>query len=156
MQKSNVAVLGLTSVAVCAVAGFAFYKPSIDAPVKNSYVSVDSGPEKGLQGDLHISDVTIGTGAEVKSGDKLRCHYTGWLADGSKFDSSEDRGQPFEFVLGQGQVIKGWDVGLQKMRVGGTRRLIIPPHMAYGSKGAGSLIPPDSTLTFKVEVLQAN
>jgi len=155
MRKGNFAIFGLVSVALCAVAGYAFYKPSLPAPNPESYVAVDSGPEKGLQGDLHINDVRIGTGAEVKSGQKLTVHYTGWLADGTKFDSSEDRQSPFEFMLGQGQVIKGWDVGLQKMRVGGTRRLIIPPQMAYGERGAGAMIPPGSTLTFKVEVLKA-
>ncbi|MCX5801683.1 MAG: FKBP-type peptidyl-prolyl cis-trans isomerase [Candidatus Eisenbacteria bacterium] len=107
------------------------------------------------QGDsqLVIEDLIVGTGAEAKVGDRTSVHYTGWLADGTKFDSSLDRNLPFEFVLGQGQVIKGWDQGVVGMKVGGKRKLVIPSEMAYGERGAGGSIPPNSVLTFEVELL---
>src|SRR5581483_2492974 len=104
---------------------------------------------------LSVEDIKVGTGPEAKSGDTVEVHYTGWLKDGKKFDSSKDRASPFSFPLGQGRVIKGWDEGVQGMKVGGTRKLVIPPEMAYGARGAGGgLIPPNAELTFEVELLQ--
>jgi peptidylprolyl isomerase len=115
--------------------------------------SVAATPAPGLQ----ITDVTVGTGASPKLGATLVMHYTGWLyengAKGAKFDSSVDRGQPFEFQIGVGKVIAGWDKGIATMKVGGKRTLIIPPQLAYGSAGAGGLIPPNATLLFEVELL---
>jgi len=107
---------------------------------------------------LQYIDLTVGNGDVAKAGDQVSVHYTGWLqnSDGSKgrkFDSSKDRGQPFQFVLGQGQVIKGWDEGVQGMKVGGVRELIIPPALGYGQRGAGGVIPPNATLIFEVELL---
>ncbi len=102
---------------------------------------------------LSITDLTEGTGAGATKNDKVSVHYTGWLADGTKFDSSVDRGQPFEFTLGMRQVIPGWDQGVAGMKIGGKRRLVIPPHLAYGKQGAGNTIPPNATLTFDVELL---
>ncbi len=106
---------------------------------------------------LQIIDSTIGTGATPAKGQRCQMHYTGWLyqggAKGAKFDSSVDRGQPFEFVLGVGQVIKGWDEGVASMKVGGKRTLIIPPELGYGARGAGGVIPPNATLLFEVELL---
>ncbi len=102
---------------------------------------------------LAKKDLVVGKGAAAKTGDRVSVHYTGWLTDGTKFDSSLDRGQPFEFVLGQGQVIPGWDEGVVGMKVGGKRELIIPPDMAYGDHGAGGVIPPNATLKFNVELL---
>jgi len=104
-------------------------------------------------GELKIKDLVVGKGAAAKPGDNVSVHYTGWLMDGTKFDSSVDRGQPFEFALGQGQVIPGWDKGVVGMKVGGKRELIIPPELAYGDQGAGGSIPPNATLKFNVELL---
>ena len=106
---------------------------------------------------LQITDSTVGTGATPKPGQICVMHYTGWLyqngAKGKKFDSSVDRGQPFEFPLGKHQVIAGWDEGVASMKVGGKRTLIIPPELGYGARGAGGVIPPNATLIFDVELL---
>ncbi|MBS3973943.1 MAG: FKBP-type peptidyl-prolyl cis-trans isomerase [Actinobacteria bacterium] len=102
--------------------------------------------------ELVIEDITVGTGAEAKAGDTVTVHYTGWLTDGTEFDSSVGR-EPFQFPLGQGQVIPGWDQGVAGMKVGGQRRLTIPPDLGYGAAGAGGVIPPNATLIFEVELL---
>ncbi len=101
---------------------------------------------------LRYIDIEAGEGAEALDGDTVEAHYTGWLEDGTQFDSSHDRGEPFGFTLGVGSVIAGWDEGIAGMQVGGQRRLIIPPDLAYGEQGTGN-IPPDSTLTFDVELV---
>ena len=106
---------------------------------------------------LIIEDITVGSGAEAVAGKHISVHYTGWLFNdgkqGAKFDSSKDRGQPFDFPLGAGHVIKGWDEGFAGMKVGGVRKLTIPPEMGYGARGAGGAIPPNATLLFEVELL---
>ena len=99
---------------------------------------------------LTIEDLVVGTGDAAKSGQRVSVHYTGWTTDGKKFDSSKDRGQPFSFGLGRGEVIRGWDEGVAGMKVGGKRKLTIPPDLGYGSRGAGNVIPPNATLLFEV------
>jgi FKBP-type peptidyl-prolyl cis-trans isomerase len=106
--------------------------------------------------ELKTEDSKTGTGDEAVIGKSVTVHYTGWLTDGTKFDSSKDRGQPFTFQLGGGQVIKGWDQGVVGMKVGGVRKLTIPPSLGYGARGAGGVIPPNATLVFEVELLGVN
>jgi FKBP-type peptidyl-prolyl cis-trans isomerase FkpA len=102
---------------------------------------------------LVIEDLVVGHGNSAAAGQRVSVHYTGWLTDGKKFDSSKDRGQPFMFALGRGEVIRGWDEGVSGMKVGGKRKLTIPPELGYGARGAGGVIPPNATLVFEVELL---
>jgi FKBP-type peptidyl-prolyl cis-trans isomerase len=122
-------------------------KSDTSAPTK-----VTGKPHTGL-GGLQYWDIKEGTGATAASGHTVSVHYTGWLTNGKKFDSSVDRGEPFKFQLGAGQVIKGWDEGVAGMKVGGKRQLRIPPELGYGDRGAGGVIPPNATLIFDVELL---
>ena len=117
---------------------------------------VDEGGDLVLQqeGNLEIEDIIVGDGDEAREGSKVAVHYSGTLTDGTKFDSSYDRGDPFEFNIGASEVIKGWDMGVSGMKVGGKRKLTIPPELAYGEAGAGASIPPNSTLIFEIELLK--
>ena len=142
--------LRLLAAAVVTLGAFAV--PTTSASAQEKTMTTASG--------LQITDTKVGSGASPKTGQICVMHYTGWLyengAKGAKFDSSLDRGAPFEFQIGMGQVIKGWDEGVASMKVGGKRTLIIPPQLGYGARGAGGVIPPNATLVFEVELLGLN
>ncbi|MBS1962160.1 MAG: FKBP-type peptidyl-prolyl cis-trans isomerase [Bdellovibrionales bacterium] len=122
---------------------------------EDSASSASSAPAAAAPaGELKSEDLKVGNGAEAVAGKRVTVHYTGTLTDGKKFDSSLDRKQPFTFNLGAGQVIQGWDKGVAGMKVGGKRKLTIPPSMGYGERGAGNVIPPNATLIFEVELLK--
>lgn len=144
-------VLALSTLFAFVVLGIAFARPQTTTP---GPTKVDGKPKTTTSG-LQYWDVKVGTGATAAAGKTVKVHYTGWLTDGKKFDSSLDRGQPFGFSLGAGQVIKGWDEGVAGMKVGGKRQLRIPPELGYGARGAGNVIPPNATLIFDVELLDA-
>jgi FKBP-type peptidyl-prolyl cis-trans isomerase FkpA len=124
------------------------------AQTDNSSPTKVTGKPKTTSSGLQYWDIVVGTGATAVAGKPVKVHYTGWLTNGKKFDSSVDRGQPFVFPLGGGQVIKGWDEGVAGMKVGGKRQLRIPPELGYGARGAGGAIPPNATLIFDVELLE--
>lgn len=152
------AVVGMTVLSTIGCSSPPAETPRETAPAKPEATSQEATPSKTKEstqnvGGLKIKDLVVGQGAVAKTGDTVSVHYTGWLTDGTKFDSSLDRQQPFEFVLGQGQVIPGWDKGVVGMKVGGKRELIIPPEMGYGDQGAGGAIPPGATLKFNVQLL---
>jgi peptidylprolyl isomerase len=138
-----------TLAAVAALGIFAVSAAPVSAQTQGKTMTTASG--------LQITDTKVGSGAAPKTGQTCVMHYSGWLhnngAKGAKFDSSLDRGEPFEFQIGKGQVIKGWDEGVASMQVGGKRTLIIPPQLGYGERGAGGVIPPNATLIFDVELL---
>lgn len=117
------------------------------------YSRFDNIGEQYMTMQLEFEDLVQGEGDAAKAGNRVSVHYTGWLEGGKKFDSSLDRNEPFVFPLGEGRVIKGWDIGVEGMKVGGKRKLIIPSHLGYGSRGAGGVIPPNATLVFEVELL---
>jgi FKBP-type peptidyl-prolyl cis-trans isomerase FkpA len=137
--------LGIVLAGVAALWGWGASLHAADSSRPGQLVITDSG--------LEYVDLTVGTGREAGLGDTATVQYTGWLQDGTKFDSSYDHGKPFSFRIGAGQVIKGWDEGVTGMKVGGKRKLTIPPHLGYGARGAGGLIPPNAKLTFEVELL---
>jgi FKBP-type peptidyl-prolyl cis-trans isomerase FkpA len=112
-------------------------------------------PSTTTASGLQFEELAVGSGNSATAGQKVSVHYTGWLTNGTKFDSSKDRGEPFVFPLGKGHVIKGWDEGVAGMKVGGKRKLTIPPTLGYGARGAGGVIPPNATLVFEVELLDA-
>ncbi len=153
------AVLVCAASALAAAAAFSFpleeqsAQPAASATKNEKRTSKMTKTPSGLE----YEDTVVGTGASPKTGQTCVMHYTGWLwengAKGKKFDSSLDRGEPFEFQIGRGMVIKGWDEGVATMKVGGKRTLLIPPALGYGTRGAGGVIPPNATLVFEVELL---
>jgi FKBP-type peptidyl-prolyl cis-trans isomerase FkpA len=147
-MKISMIVLVLVFAVVCALwmSTSASAEGDKDKKTEEKVITTKSG--------LKYIDVKVGDGKEAKSGDVVRVHYTGRLKNGKKFDSSVDRNEPFEFNLGVGKVIKGWDEGVAGMKEGGKRKLIIPPDLGYGSRGAGNVIPPDAELHFEVELLK--
>lgn len=130
-------------------------KCSSDKPAAVAAKTADTpqNPE-GPQTELQIIDIKPGNGDEAMDGKKVSVHYTGTLTDGTKFDSSKDRDAPFVFTLGSGMVIAGWDTGVKGMKVGGVRKLVIPSHLGYGSRSVGTVIPPNATLLFEIELLK--
>lgn len=136
----------VTTLFVAAAMGCLVVLPAYAAEKKvDKMITTDSG--------LKYTDVVVGTGASPVKGKSVKVHYTGTLENGTKFDSSVDRKQPFSFIIGVGQVIKGWDEGVMGMKVGGKRKLVIPANLGYGARGAGGVIPPNATLLFDVELL---
>src|SRR5262245_30568129 len=127
-----------------------------ESPATTPATTPSAGQEVTMPNGLKYQDLKVGDGALAESGKEVVVHYTGWLTDNTKFDSSVDRGQPCKFQLGAGQVIRGWDEGVKGMRVGGKRKLTIPPDLGYGANGAGGVIPPNATLIFDVELLEVH
>jgi FKBP-type peptidyl-prolyl cis-trans isomerase len=143
-----------------AAAAFTVLALIASSPVAPAAAQGVPGKMSELPSGLKYTDSKVGDGAAATSGHKVSVHYTGWLYNngqkGAKFDSSLDRGQPFDFALGKQQVIKGWDEGVAGMKVGGKRTLVIPPELGYGARGAGGVIPPNATLMFDVELLKVD
>lgn len=146
-------LLAMLTVSLAACGGDDPFEPLTNDDFADA-LGVDLGAMTRTASGLYFQDLQVGAGTEATAGATVTVHYEGWLPNGTKFDSSRDRGQPFVFVLGVGQVIAGWDEGVAGMRVGGMRKLVIPPNLAYGSAGAGSAIPPNATLVFDVELLE--
>ncbi len=138
-------LIGLSIVLACLTPAGGTEMQQGDQPGGDKEVKTESG--------LKYIDLVVGTGRQAEMGDTASVHYTGWLENGTKFDSSVDRNEPFSFRIGAGRVIKGWDEGVQGMKVGGKRKLTIPSDLGYGARGAGNVIPPNATLTFDVELL---
>lgn len=155
MSKNSFYTVGIIFIIFIGLYFFLSQPPANLDNSSNSPLSVIPTTSKTME-KLKIEDIKIGTGPEVKSGDTVTIHYSGTLEDGTKFDSSYDRKTPFETQIGVGQVIKGWDEGVPGMKVGGKRKLTIPPELGYGSSGAGDVIPPNATLIFEVELVSIN
>jgi FKBP-type peptidyl-prolyl cis-trans isomerase FkpA len=151
-RRSLVRIAALAALTLAAV----FITAHVEAGPAAAGPSKTTGKGTTTKSGLQYWELKKGAGAVAKSGDQVKVHYTGWLTDGKKFDSSVDRNEPFDFKLGQGMVIKGWDEGVAGMKIGGKRQLRIPPDLGYGAGGAGGVIPPNATLVFDVELLGVN
>ena len=145
-RNQRIAILAFIIFVIALVAFFVWQgRPKI-SETSDNMITTASG--------LQYEDLEVGDGATAQEGNTVIVHYTGWLEDGTKFDSSLDRDVPFDFILGTGGVIQGWDEGVAGMKVGGVRKLVIPPELGYGPSGAGGVIPPNATLIFEVELLE--
>jgi FKBP-type peptidyl-prolyl cis-trans isomerase FkpA len=151
-QKFFLVLVLFTVLGVASGCGSSDKPTTSSTPSTSSPIKVSGQPTTTPSG-LQYWDIVVGTGATATPGSTVKVHYTGFLTTGQKFDSSRDRGEPFSFPLGQGQVIKGWDEGVAGMKIGGQRQLRIPPQLGYGAEGAGGVIPPNATLIFDVELL---
>jgi len=161
MDKKYLIIIGL--LLAFGIIGYFIFMSSQSTPQKSESLLVPSsspsatikaGTNTTMENQLKIEDITLGTGDEAVTGKKVTVNYKGTLTDGTKFDSSYDRGIPFSFNLGAGDVIQGWDLGVDGMKVGGKRKLTIPSSLGYGARGAGDVIPPNATLVFEVELLK--
>jgi FKBP-type peptidyl-prolyl cis-trans isomerase len=155
VRNQRIAIIAVVLLLLAGAAFLVYYTSRPDQPaVSQSAAGLpDISDLTTTDSGLQYKDVTVGSGAEAQAGNTVSVHYTGWLTDGTKFDSSVDRGQPFSFPLGAGRVIPGWDEGVAGMKEGGKRILVIPADLGYGANGAGGVIPPDATLVFEVELL---
>jgi FKBP-type peptidyl-prolyl cis-trans isomerase len=145
IRNQRIAIVAVVVLVIAAIA-FVLLRPTApEQTAAGEMITTASG--------LQYQDLVVGSGAQAQAGDTVSVHYTGWLQDGTKFDSSLDRGQPFEFTLGTGGVIKGWDEGVAGMQVGGKRKLVIPPELGYGPNGYPPVIPANAVLNFEVELL---
>jgi FKBP-type peptidyl-prolyl cis-trans isomerase FkpA len=145
-RNQRIAIIAFIIFVIALVAFFVWQGRPQKADTSGDMTTTASG--------LQYEDLEVGDGATAEAGNTVFVHYTGWLEDGTKFDSSLDRGTPFDFILGTGNVIQGWDEGVAGMKVGGVRKLVIPPELGYGPSGAGNVIPPNATLIFEVELLE--
>lgn len=145
-NQQRIIIIVSLLVIIGAIAAVIYYNASKGKQAAGELITTASG--------LQYQDLTIGAGQEAKTGDTVSVHYVGYLDDGTKFDSSRDRNEPFEVTIGAGGVIAGWDEGLVGIRVGGTRKLIIPPELGYGAQAVGDVIPANATLTFEIELLE--
>lgn len=154
-NQSTTSTSSSTTASGSAASSPATSSPPAESPpaAKEAPATAAQGQEVSLPGGLKYVDLKVGDGDIAEAGMKATVHYTGWLTDGTKFDSSVDRGTPFSFTIGEGRVIRGWDEGVKGMRIGGKRHLTIPPEMGYGAGGSPPAIPPNATLVFDVELL---
>ena len=155
-MKKSINIIVFIVLAVVVLCAGVWYSEKVSKESYTDIVTQSTAAQQAqsqIMQNLKIEDVVVGTGAEAQNGETVTVNYVGTLDDGTKFDSSYDRNQPFSFLLGAGKVIKGWDLGVLGMKVGGKRTLVIPSELGYGTNGAGSIIPPNATLHFTVELL---
>jgi len=153
LRTTRIALIVVVLLVIATGGYFIYTKLAQPAATENVAISGNGENMITTASGLKYEDLTVGSGAEAVAGKTVSVHYTGWLENGTKFDSSLDRGEPFQFQLGAGEVIAGWDEGVAGMKVGGKRRLMIPSNLGYGARGAGGVIPPNATLIFEVELL---